>query len=150
MHTPLIPATRNLISNETLSKCKRGVKVVNVARGGIINEADLLAALQSGQAGGAAVDVYEEEPPKADVTKALIQHPNVVATPHLGASTGSLRKNCFFILRLFNQFTFWKIGEAQIRVAVEVAEQFIALTGRSTEYTKYDGVINHDVLKQYQ
>lgn len=88
VHTPLIPQTRNLISKESLSKSKRGVKVINVARGGIINEADLLEALQSGQCGGAAVDVYEEEPPKNEVTKALIQHPSVVATPHLGASTG--------------------------------------------------------------
>lgn len=88
VHTPLIPQTRNLISKESLSKSKRGVKVVNVARGGIVNEADLLEALQSGQCGGAAIDVYEEEPPKNEVTKALIQHPAVVATPHLGASTG--------------------------------------------------------------
>lgn len=100
---------------------------MNVARGGIISEADLLAALESGQAGGAAVDVYPEEPPKSEVTKALIQHPNVVATPHLGAST----------------------AEAQVRVAVEVAEQFVALTGRSAEYTRYDGVVNRDVLKNY-
>lgn len=88
VHTPLIPQTRNLISKESLAKSKRGVKVINVARGGIINEADLLEALQSGQCGGAAIDVYEEEPPKNEITKALIQHPAVVATPHLGASTG--------------------------------------------------------------
>lgn len=87
VHTPLIPATRDLIRTETLNKCPRGVRVVNVARGGIINEADLLTALQSGQCGGAALDVYTEEPPKSEVTKALIQHPRVVATPHLGAST---------------------------------------------------------------
>lgn len=93
VHTPLIPATRNLISTESLAKCKRGVKVVNVARGGIINEADLLTALESGKAGGAALDVYEEEPPKAEITRKLIQHPAVVATPHLGASTGK----CFFL-----------------------------------------------------
>lgn len=127
VHTPLIPQTRNLIGKESFSKSKRGVKVINVARGGIINEADLLEALQSGQCGGAAIDVFEEEPPKNEITKALIQHPAVVATPHLGAST----------------------GEAQVRVAVEVAEQFIALTGRSTQYTKYDGVINRDVLQKY-
>lgn len=88
VHTPLIPATRDLISKKSLDKCKHGVKVVNVARGGIINESDLLDALKSGQCGGAAIDVYSEEPPKSDLTKALIQHPAVVATPHLGASTG--------------------------------------------------------------
>lgn len=88
VHTPLIPATRSLIGAQSLSKCKRGVKVINVARGGIVHEAELLDALKSGQVGGAALDVYEEEPPKSDVSKELIQHPKVVATPHLGASTG--------------------------------------------------------------
>uniref|UniRef100_T1GDG4 D-isomer specific 2-hydroxyacid dehydrogenase NAD-binding domain-containing protein n=1 Tax=Megaselia scalaris TaxID=36166 RepID=T1GDG4_MEGSC len=127
VHTPLIPATRNLISTETLGNCKKGVKVVNVARGGIIDEAAVLAALESGQCGGAAFDVFPEEPPKSEVTKALIAHPKVVATPHLGAST----------------------SEAQVRVAVEVAEQFIALTGKSKDYTSYLGVINKDVLKHY-
>jgi len=127
VHTPLIPATRDLIRAETLGKCRRGVRVVNVARGGIINEADLLAALQSGQCGGAALDVFSEEPPKSEVTKELIQHARVIATPHLGAST----------------------SEAQVRVAVEVAEQFVALTGKSTEYTRYDGVVNRDILKKY-
>ncbi|KAI8125732.1 D-3-phosphoglycerate dehydrogenase [Lucilia cuprina] len=112
VHTPLIPATRNLISSETLSKCKKGVKVVNVARGGIIDEQAVLDALESGQCAGAAFDVYAEEPPKSEVTKKLINHPKIVATPHLGAST----------------------GEAQVRVAVEVAEQFIALTGKSKSY----------------
>uniref|UniRef100_A0A6P4ES76 D-3-phosphoglycerate dehydrogenase-like n=1 Tax=Drosophila rhopaloa TaxID=1041015 RepID=A0A6P4ES76_DRORH len=99
VHTPLIPATRNLISTETLAKCKQGVKVVNVARGGIIDEQAVLDGLESGKVAGAAFDVYPEEPPKSAVTKALISHPKVVATPHLGAST----------------------AEAQVRVAVEVA-----------------------------
>ncbi|XP_055858976.1 D-3-phosphoglycerate dehydrogenase [Episyrphus balteatus] len=128
VHTPLIPATRNLINAQALGKCKKGVKVVNVARGGIIDESAVLAALESGQCGGAAFDVFPEEPPKSEITKALIQHPKVVSTPHLGAST----------------------SEAQVRVAVEVAEQFIALTGKSKEYTTYAGVINRDVLKVYQ
>lgn len=88
VHTPLIPQTRNLINTESLAKCPKGVKIVNVARGGIVHEGELLEALKSGQCGGAAIDVYEEEPPKSDVTKALIQHPAVVASPHLGASTG--------------------------------------------------------------
>lgn len=117
----------DLISTLTLSQCKRGVKVVNVARGGIISEIDLLAALESGQCGGAAIDVFEQEPPTADVTKKLIAHPRVVATPHLGAST----------------------GEAQVRVAVEVAEQFVALTGRSSKYTQYAGVVNRNILPKY-
>lgn len=104
VHTPLIPATRNLINTESLGKCKRGVKVVNVARGGIINEADLLTALESGQCGGAAIDVFEQEPPTSDVTKALIQHPAVVATPHLGASTGNTPLFIIFSFYIFFKF----------------------------------------------
>lgn len=148
VHTPLIPATRSqlinlsdndttsktfpsptdLISSESLAKCKQGVKVINVARGGIIDEQAVLDALESGKCAGAAFDVYAEEPPKSEVTKALINHPKVVATPHLGAST----------------------AEAQVRVAVEVAEQFIALNGTSPKYTSYAGVINKDALAHYQ
>jgi D-3-phosphoglycerate dehydrogenase len=63
---------------------KRGVYLVNCARGGIINEADLLAALESGQVAGAAVDVYDPEPP---TDWSLARHPKVVAVPHIGAST---------------------------------------------------------------
>lgn len=74
----------DLISTATLAKCRKGVRVVNVARGGIIDEAALVTALESGQCGGAAVDVYPEEPPKSDTTRKLINHPKVVATPHLG------------------------------------------------------------------
>jgi D-3-phosphoglycerate dehydrogenase / 2-oxoglutarate reductase len=117
----------DLISTATLEKCKKGVKVVNVARGGVINEEAILEALESGRCGGAAFDVYEEEPPKSEITKKLINHPKVVATPHLGAST----------------------KEAQIKVAVEVSEQFIALTGKSKEFTQYFGVVNREILKKY-
>ncbi|XP_048753812.1 D-3-phosphoglycerate dehydrogenase-like [Ostrea edulis] len=102
VHTPLIPQTRNLINDAVFGKCKKGVKVINVARGGIIEEAAILRALESGQCGGAGLDVFTSEPP-ADFT--LAQHPKVVATPHLGAST----------------------SEAQERVAVEIAEQFVDL-----------------------
>lgn len=110
-----------------LEKCKKGVKVINVARGGVINEAAILEALESERCGGAAFDVYEEEPPKSEITRKLISHPKVVATPHLGAST----------------------KEAQIKVAVEVSEQFIALTGKSKEFTQYSGVVNREILKKY-
>lgn len=127
VHVPLLPSTKNLIASETLSKCKKGVKIVNVARGGVINEEAILDALNDGTCGGAAFDVFEEEPPIAAVTKKLIQHPKVVSTPHLGAST----------------------KEAQVKVAVEVSEQFIALTGKSKEFTQYMGVVNRPVLKKY-
>lgn len=93
----------------------------------MVNEKAILEALESGRCGGAAFDVYEEEPPKSEITKKLINHPNVIATPHLGAST----------------------KEAQIKVAVEVSEQFIALTGLSKEFTQYNGVVNREVLKKY-
>nr|XP_023012362.1 D-3-phosphoglycerate dehydrogenase [Leptinotarsa decemlineata] len=125
VHTPLIPETRNLICEKVLNKCKKGVKIINVARGGIINEKDLLSAIKSGHCGGAALDVFEQEPPKDPVTLELIQQEKVVATPHLGAST----------------------EEAQIRVAVEIAEQIIALTGRSKDFTATPGVVNRSVLK---
>ncbi|KAK4286970.1 hypothetical protein Pmani_039946, partial [Petrolisthes manimaculis] len=98
VHTPLLPHTRNLINDTVLASCKKGVKIVNVARGGIVDEAALLKALQSGQCGGAALDVFVEEPP-TDLT--LCSHPKVICTPHLGANT----------------------VEAQHRVACEMATQ---------------------------
>ncbi|CAI9729402.1 D-3-phosphoglycerate dehydrogenase [Octopus vulgaris] len=91
VHTPLIPQTKYLINSQTLSSCPKGVKVVNCARGGIINEKDLLSALESGQCGGAALDVFELEPP---TNSNLIQHEKVISTPHLGASTVEAQKRC--------------------------------------------------------
>lgn len=76
----------DLINATTLGKCKKGVNIVNVARGGIVDEEALLNALKTGQCGGAALDVFTEEPPKNPVIIELIQHPNVIATPHLGWS----------------------------------------------------------------
>ena len=87
LHTPLNDATRNLINTASLAKCKKGVFIINCARGGVVNEADLLVALNSGHVAGAAIDVFESEPPK-ESSRGLIAHPNVLATPHLGASTG--------------------------------------------------------------
>ncbi|XP_054163293.1 D-3-phosphoglycerate dehydrogenase-like [Oppia nitens] len=100
VHTPLIPQTKNLLNDTTIAQCKKGVRIVNVARGGIVDEEALLRGLQSGQVGGAGLDVYEEEPPSRSQ---LIGHPKVICTPHLGAST----------------------KEAQINVAKEIAYQFI-------------------------
>ncbi|XP_020372538.1 D-3-phosphoglycerate dehydrogenase [Rhincodon typus] len=91
VHTPLTPSTKGLLNDENFAKCKKGVKVINCARGGIIDEKALLRALESGQCGGAGLDVFEEEPPK---NLSLVKHPNVVSCPHLGASTHEAQRRC--------------------------------------------------------
>uniref|UniRef100_A0A146ZXD0 D-3-phosphoglycerate dehydrogenase n=1 Tax=Fundulus heteroclitus TaxID=8078 RepID=A0A146ZXD0_FUNHE len=91
VHTPLMPSTVGLLNDETFAKCKKGVKVVNCARGGIIDEEALVRALESGQCGGAGLDVFVEEPPK---NRSLIDHPNVISCPHLGASTKEAQARC--------------------------------------------------------
>jgi D-3-phosphoglycerate dehydrogenase len=98
LHTPLTEQTRNILSRENIARTKRGVRIVNCARGGLIDEAALKEALESGQVAGAALDVFVEEPAKASP---LFGTPGLVATPHLGAST----------------------TEAQVNVAIQVAEQ---------------------------
>lgn len=85
VHTPLTEETRDLIGAAQLARMKRGSRVLNCARGGIINEAALAEALKSGHLAGAALDVFVEEPPPGE--HPLLQLPNVVVTPHLGAST---------------------------------------------------------------
>ncbi len=106
LHTPLTPQTRNVLDASALARCRRGVRIVNCARGGLIDETALLAALQSGQVAGAALDVFAQEPPQDSPLFAL---ENVVCTPHLGAAT----------------------VEAQENVALQIAEQMsdFLLTG---------------------
>ena len=104
VHVPLTQETDNMLTARELAQTKRGVRLVNCARGGIVNEADLLAALESGQVAGAAIDVWSEEPPQSETLHRLIQHPRVVVTPHLGANS----------------------SEAQVNVAVDVARQLVA------------------------
>jgi len=101
IHTPKNPQTAGLINDDTISRMKRGVILINAARGGICDESAVVRGLESGQIGGAGFDVFAEEPPGASD---LVKHPNVVATPHLGAST----------------------EEAQTRVAIEICEQVVA------------------------
>jgi D-3-phosphoglycerate dehydrogenase len=98
LHTPLTDKTRNILSREALAKAKKGVLIINCARGGLADEKALRDALESGHVGGAAFDVFVEEPAKENV---LFGAPNFIATPHLGAAT----------------------GEAQENVALQVAEQ---------------------------
>uniref|UniRef100_A0A8C6IMH3 D-3-phosphoglycerate dehydrogenase n=1 Tax=Melopsittacus undulatus TaxID=13146 RepID=A0A8C6IMH3_MELUD len=91
VHTPLLPSTTGLLNDSTFAKCRRGVQVVNCARGGIVDEGALLRALRSGQCGGAALDVFTQEPPK---DRDLVNHPNVICCPHLGASTREAQSRC--------------------------------------------------------
>jgi len=91
LHMPLTPETRHLINAERLGKAKPGVRIINCARGGLIDEAALAEALRDGRVAGAALDVYEVEPPPANYP--LLAFPNVVLTPHLGASTQEAQEN---------------------------------------------------------
>jgi D-3-phosphoglycerate dehydrogenase len=84
LHIPHIPATHYLLNQSAFEKMKDGVRIVCAARGGVIEESALLAALESGKVAGAALDVFETEPP---AESALAMHPHVVATPHIGAQT---------------------------------------------------------------
>ena len=84
VHTPLNDHTRDLINAERLAKMKRGARLINCARGGIINESDLADAIESGHIGGAALDVFTSEPP---TDRRLVELPQVLSVPHLGAST---------------------------------------------------------------
>lgn len=98
LHTPITDSTRNIINAQNIAKMKSGVRIINCARGGLVVEEDLKAALESGHVAGAAVDVYVKEPATENILFGL---DNVVTTPHLGAST----------------------DEAQVNVAIQVAEQ---------------------------
>ena len=100
LHVPLTTSTRHLLDDAAFTRMKRGVRLVNVSRGGVVDEGALLRALESGQVAGAALDVFEQEPPGANP---LLLRQDVIATPHLGAST----------------------REAQELVSVAVAEQVL-------------------------
>lgn len=100
IHVPLLQETRSLVDGEAIAKMKRGTYLVCAARGGIVDEAALLEGLESGKVAGAALDVFEKEPPGLTP---LVSHPRVICTPHLGAST----------------------AEAQEAVSLQVAEQIV-------------------------
>ena len=124
LHTPLTDKTRNILSRENLAKTKKGVRIINCARGGLVDEEALREALESGQVGGAAFDVFTVEPAKENV---LFGAPNFIATPHLGAST----------------------NEAQENVALQVAEQIsdYVLTGAITNSLNAPSVSAEDAPK---
>ncbi|THF78340.1 phosphoglycerate dehydrogenase [Cohnella fermenti] len=101
VHTPLTPETRHMIGKEQFSRIKKGVRIINCARGGIIDELALVEAIDAGIVAGAAFDVFEEEPPTKE--HPFLSHPKIIVTPHLGAST----------------------VEAQENVAIDVSEQLL-------------------------
>ena len=109
MHVPLVASTKNILNDTAFAKMKKGVLIVNAARGGVIDEAALLRAIEEGIVRGAALDVFETEPVAAD--HPLLKRDEVIATPHLGA---------------------WPFV-AQVNVAVEAAEQIIAFFGTGTK-----------------
>lgn len=110
IHSPLTDQTKGMINTEAFAKMKNGVRLVCAARGGVIDEAALLAALESGQVAGAALDVFATEPPGLT---ALTTHPKVIGTPHVGAQT----------------------AEAQTRAGIDIAEEVVAvLEGRQARW----------------
>lgn len=117
LHTPLTDKTRNILDASALAQAKKGVRIVNCARGGLINETALADAIQSGHVAGAALDVFETEPATENVLFGL---DNVVCTPHLGAAT----------------------SEAQENVALQVAEQMseYLLTGAITNAINFPSI----------
>src|SRR3989440_4829598 len=94
IHTPLTSETRGLIGPDAFKKMKQGVRVINCARGGLVDEAALYEAIKSGIVAGAALDVFEQEPPPAD--HPLLALDEVIATPHLGASTTEAQEGVAF------------------------------------------------------
>ncbi|KAG2318631.1 hypothetical protein Bca52824_011844 [Brassica carinata] len=125
LHMPLTPATNKILNDETFAKMKKGVRIVNVARGGVIDEDALVRALDAGIVAQAALDVFTKEPPAKD--SPLVQHERVTVTPHLGAST----------------------MEAQEGVAIEIAEAVVgALNGELAATAVNAPMVSAEVLTE--
>ncbi len=120
LHPWLSEETRGMINKDAIAKMKKGVRLINIARGALIVDADLAEAIKSGHVAGAALDVFEPEPPRPD--DPLLNLPGVIHTPHLAAST----------------------QEAQLAVAVEAAHHVVA----ALLHGDYQNVVNPDVLKK--
>ncbi|MFD2676034.1 phosphoglycerate dehydrogenase [Camelimonas lactis] len=158
LHTPLTDKTRNILSAEALAKAKKGVRIINCARGGLVDEAALRAALDSGHVAGAAFDVFVEEPAKDNV---LFGHPNVVCTPHLGAATTEAQENVAlqvaeqmsdYLLRgaIQNAVNFPSITAEEapkLKPFIELAEKLGSFAGQLTEtglksvHITYEGAV---------
>src|SRR3990172_3684080 len=144
LHTPLTDKTRNMIDAQALAKMKPSVRIVNCARGGLVDEAALRAALDGGKVAGAAFDVFVTEPA---TTNPLFGHPNVVSTPHLGAATTEAQENVAlqvaeqmsdYLLRgaISNAVNFPSISAEEapkLRPFIALAEKLGSFAGQLTE-----------------
>jgi len=143
-HTPLTEKTKNILNADALARAKKGVRVINCARGGLVDEAALRAALDSGHVAGAAFDVFSVEPAKENP---LFGHPNVVCTPHLGAATTEAQENVAlqiaeqmsdYLLRgaISNAVNFPSITAEEapkLKPFIELAEKLGSFAGQLTE-----------------
>jgi D-3-phosphoglycerate dehydrogenase / 2-oxoglutarate reductase len=144
LHTPLTDKTRNIIDAASIKKMKKGVRIINCARGGLVDETALAEALNSGQVAGAAFDVFVEEPATSN---ALFNLPNVVCTPHLGAATSEAQENVAlqvaeqmsdYLLRgaISNAVNFPSISAEEapkLRPFIALAEKLGSFAGQLTE-----------------
>src|SRR5665213_1299347 len=148
LHTPLTDKTRNILSAEALAKTKRGVIIVNAARGGLVDEAGLRAALETGQVGAAGFDVFTTEPAKQS---ALFGAPNFVATPHLGASTNEAQENV--ALQVAEQISDYLLGGAVTNalnmpsISAEEASRLKPFIGLIDKLSAFAGQIADDGLE---
>jgi len=164
LHTPLTEKTRNIIDAAAIGKMKKGVRIINCARGGLVDEAALVEALKSGHVAGAAFDVFVEEPATANP---LFSLPNVVCTPHLGAATSEAQENVAlqvadqmseYLLRgaISNAVNFPSISAEEapkLKPFVALAEKLGSFAGQLTEspikevHITYEGAVAHLNIK---
>src|SRR5258708_3632018 len=153
LHTPLTEKTRNIIDAGALAKMRKGVRIINCARGGLVDEQALVDALNSGQVAGAAFDVFVEEPATSNV---LFGHPNVICTPHLGAATTEAQENV--ALQVAEQMSDYLLTGAisnavnfpsitaeeapRLRPFLELAEQLRSCAGPLTQPGSSDAPVN--------
>src|SRR5262249_33992631 len=144
LHTPLTDKTKNIIDAKAITQMKKGVRIINCARGGLVDEAALAAALDSKHVAGAAFDVFIEEPAQTNV---LFGRPNVVCTPHLGAATTEAQENVAlqvaeqmsdYLLRgaISNAVNFPSITAAEapkLKPFIALAEKLGSFAGQLTE-----------------
>ena len=144
LHTPLTDRTKNIIGEAALARTKKGVRIINCARGGLVDERALRVALEAGQVAGAALDVFEEEPAKSNP---LFGMPNLICTPHLGAATSEAQENVAlqiaeqmsaYLLKgaITNAVNFPSISAEEaprLRPFVKLAEQLGSFAGQLTE-----------------